>query len=43
MPFRQVSIDKGMQRLGLAEEFGADTVNLAGGVLQGFFYQIVFG
>lgn len=43
MPLRQVSIDKCVQGVGLAEQFGADTVNLVGCVLQGFFYQVVFG
>ena len=43
VPFRQIGVDEGIQRLWLAEQLCTKPVNLTGCVLQGFLYQLGFG
>lgn len=43
MPFGEVSVDKGMQRVRGVEKLVTATIHLGGSVLEGFFNQLVFG
>ncbi|MNY53072.1 hypothetical protein D3C86_1887990 [compost metagenome] len=43
MPFGQVSVDKGFERMLLGEDLRAQFVDLCASLLQGFFHQFVLG